>query len=78
MTFVCNCKNCGRTIERDFIYCPWCGAKKTLGIPHSTSEEVFNELEQKQISALEERIAEIYRRLDDLESDFGSMSRSSE
>ena len=25
MDFVCVCNHCGKTIEREFLYCPWCG-----------------------------------------------------
>lgn len=78
MTFVCVCSNCRRTIEQAFLYCPWCGTKKNVSVSDSKVEEVFGELEEKQISMLEKRVCELYKKLNDLEKDFGSIVDSSD
>ena len=73
MNFVSVCKNCGRTIEQDFFYCPWCGfQKKEPALENKLKNAVFNELESKQVSGLEKKIGELKERLDELERDFSS------
>ena len=73
MNFVCVCKNCGRTIEQDFFYCPWCGfQKKEPALKSDLADSVFDKLESKQVSGIEKRIVEMKERLDELERDFAS------
>ncbi|WP_407429323.1 hypothetical protein [Treponema sp.] len=73
MDFVCVCNNCGKTIEKDFIYCPWCGKENAEGDDKSVLENVFNQLEVKQtndrqsrVKKIESKIAEIEKGLDEL------------
>ena len=35
MTAVCVCGGCGRTIEKDYVFCPWCGRSRV------TDEDLF-------------------------------------
>lgn len=71
MTFVCVCKNCGRTIDNDFNYCPWCGSEKQKS---SLKTKVFDELEEKQILGFEKKINELSKTLDELESFFSNLT----
>lgn len=73
MDFVCICNHCGKTIERDFVYCPWCGKENTEPSDNTVLENVFSQLEVKQandrnsrIKRIESKIAEIERGLDEL------------
>lgn len=71
MDFVCVCNHCGKTIEREFHYCPWCGKENTEPSDNSVLENVFAQLESKQaddrssrVKKIESKIAEIERGLD--------------
>lgn len=73
MDFVCVCKQCGKTIERDFIYCPWCGKENAEPSDRAVFENVFSQLEVKQandrnlrVKRLENKIAEIEKSLNEL------------
>nr|MBP3280971.1 hypothetical protein [Treponema sp.] len=73
MNFVSVCKNCGRTIESDFFYCPWCGfQKKEPALKSELEDEVFDKLESQQVAGIEKRICEMKEKLDELERDFAS------
>lgn len=77
MTFVCVCRSCSRTIERAFVYCPWCGAENANRSPfddEAAVEAVFERLEQKQLAFIGRRIDDIARKLDDLEKEFDSIA----
>ncbi|MBQ9205605.1 MAG: hypothetical protein IJ158_02705 [Treponema sp.] len=73
MNFVCVCTNCRKTIEKDFLYCPWCGTQNTEPSDNAVLETVFSQLEAKQctdritrIKKIETKIAEIERGLEEL------------
>ena len=40
------CRGCGRTIDNDFIYCPWCGYSRVASDDSASLEAVFNQLER--------------------------------
>ena len=48
MEKVCVCSGCGRTIESDFIYCPWCGNSRLKKNDEDVLEAMFKNLEMKQ------------------------------
>lgn len=68
MTSVHVCRGCGRTIDSDFMYCPWCGQsyvhENTLSI-----DDVFHQLETLQATDRNERVAHIQTQLDQLEKE---------
>ena len=73
MDFVCVCNNCRKTIERDFLYCPWCGKENLEPSDAHVLENVFAQLEAKQsndrlsrVKKLETKIAEIEKGLKEL------------
>lgn len=77
MNFVSVCKNCRRTIESDFLYCPWCGAEqKVLSGRESEelSDDVFRKLESKQFTGIEKRIRELKEKIEELEREFDGLS----
>lgn len=78
MKFVCICKFCSRTIERAFVYCPWCGKENANRSPFDDEEavnSVFERLEQKQIAFIGKRIEDIAKKLDELEKDFEAIAK---
>ena len=48
MDFVCVCSNCRKTIEREFLYCPWCGKENSEPSDSVVLDNVFTQLESKQ------------------------------
>ena len=54
---VCICGGCGRTIEKEFVYCPWCGQSKiSMMSEEDRMEEIFNRLEEIQNNSRVEKI----------------------
>ena len=60
------CRGCGRTIDNDFIYCPWCGYSRVASDDSASLEAVFNQLEQLQNDSRNRQISEMEKQLDDL------------
>jgi len=66
------CIECGRTISKDFIHCPWCGCSQLekdlvpVGASCSKKSAVCSEGEQVGKST---RLSKINSMLDDLERD---------
>lgn len=66
------CCKCGRTIQNDFVYCPWCGVSQVaelvpVGISKSHAVQSAG---SEAIYAEESRLSRISRTLDELERDF--------
>ncbi|MBQ3966745.1 MAG: hypothetical protein II684_07945 [Treponema sp.] len=79
MKSVCVCKECGRTIEREFIYCPWCGMSR-IGVADNQEvlDSVFSRLEEKQADDREKRLRRLESQLDELEKDLNVLVLSAE
>ena len=79
MKAVCVCKACGRTIEKQFIYCPWCGMSR-LGETDDNDllNSVFTQLETKQTNDREKRLRKLENQLDALEKDLDVLVLSAE
>lgn len=77
MKTVCVCGGCGRTIESEFIYCPWCGQTKVHNEKESL-DAVFRNLELKQAEDRERRLAKLEQELDALEQDLSILALSAE
>lgn len=78
MSTVCVCGGCGRTIDNDFIYCPWCGQAKMRNDEKSAIDAVFKNLERKQAEDRVRRLASLGKKLDDLEQDLNILALSAE
>lgn len=72
MDFVCICNNCGKTIGKDFIYCPWCGKENTEPADKTVLDHVFSQLEVKQTADRNSRIKKIETRIEELERELNS------
>ena len=71
MQAVAVCRSCGKTIEKQFMYCPWCGtpqSEKSDAGAH-IDPVVFERLEQLQSSECRKRLERIGRSLDALEEE---------
>ncbi|MCR5494881.1 MAG: hypothetical protein K6F15_04515 [Treponema sp.] len=59
------CSGCGRNLEKEFVYCPWCGERKSFhnqeyfDIIYDRYSELNREKRQKQFRAIEKRLNEL-------------------
>lgn len=67
------CPGCGRTVNREYLYCPWCGVERSGGRGLESLDRVFRKLEAlqcrdrlKYIDRLEAELADLERELDRL------------
>ncbi|MFC2478113.1 MAG: hypothetical protein ACFNQG_03690 [Treponema socranskii subsp. buccale] len=72
------CRGCGRTIDNDFIYCPWCGYSRVASDDTASLEAVFNQLEQLQNDSRNRQISEMEKQLDDLVHELDTIVLSAE
>lgn len=77
MTRVCVCGGCGRTIDNEFLYCPWCGQEKMYN-KKDALEAVFRELEEKQAQERARQVAKLEQELDSLEHELSILALSVE
>ncbi len=77
MTKVCVCGGCGRTIDNEYLYCPWCGQEK-MHDRKDAMEAVFRNLEQKQAEGRARQIEKLEQELDALEQDLSILVLSAE
>lgn len=79
MVPVCICGGCGRTIEKMFVYCPWCGkAKISLENSEEHIEHVFEQLEKLQGQNRQQKLKEIGDKLKSLEDELDILVLCSE
>lgn len=66
------CCKCGRTIQNDFVYCPWCGVSQIAElVPVEISGGHAVHASGSEVQYAEEsRLTRISRTLDELERDF--------
>lgn len=69
------CRGCGRTIESEFIYCPWCGFSKVQAEePPERLDAMFDKLGRMQDDSRARRINDMERKLDALESELSVLA----
>ena len=78
MKAVCVCKECGRTIEEQFIYCPWCGVSRLAVNSAAVLDSVFQQLEEKQMDDRTKRLHKMESKLQELEKDLDVLVLSAE
>ncbi len=79
MKTVCVCRECGRTIESDFLYCPWCGCSRINSVDENKIvDTVFDKLEKLQQNDRRRRTSQVKDRLDKLEKDLSILALSVE
>ena len=77
MKSVCVCGGCGRTIDNEFLYCPWCGQEK-MHNKQDALDAVFKQLEEKQAEDRARRLRKLEKELDELEQDLSILALSAE
>ena len=77
MKAVCVCGCCGRTIDKEFLYCPWCGQEK-MNDKKDSFEAIFKNLEEKQAEDRARRVVALEQKLDALDRDLSILALSVE
>ncbi|MCR5437119.1 MAG: zinc ribbon domain-containing protein [Treponema sp.] len=63
------CTGCGRTIDKEFIYCPWCGFSRvshesdSLDVLFNKYEQMHREIRRRQLSDMEKQLDEMEKEL---------------
>jgi hypothetical protein len=78
MKSVIVCRGCGRTIESDFIYCPWCGYTRVFSDDEESLDSVFMRLEKMQNDSRNRQLTDMKKQLDDLEAELNTLVLSAE
>ncbi|MBE6345512.1 MAG: hypothetical protein J6B32_01340 [Spirochaetaceae bacterium] len=79
MQSVCICKSCGRTIDMDFLYCPWCGESRIeQAVKEANLDSIFTRLEQLQVQDKVKHIQKLDAELAELERDLETIALSVE
>lgn len=63
------CSGCGREIEKNFVYCPWCGIQLIRKESREYQNLFFEQLEQKRRTEQEQKLQSVGKQLDELEKE---------
>lgn len=63
------CSGCGREIEKNFVYCPWCGIQLIRKESREYQNLFFEQLEQKRRTEQEQKLQNVGKQLDELEKE---------
>ena len=63
------CSGCGREIEKNFVYCPWCGIQLIKKESRVYQNLFFEEGEQKRRTEQEQKLQNVGKQLDELEKE---------
>lgn len=78
MQSVCVCRGCGRTIETEFLFCPWCGISRVEYASTDNLDSMFSKLEKMQIQDKVKYIKQLDKELAELERDLETLALSAE
>jgi hypothetical protein len=78
MQSVAVCLGCRRTINKEYLYCPWCGLEKMEGHGLDTLDSVFDRLEALQYQDRMKYIEKLEAELADLEKELDNLTLSTE
>ena len=63
------CSGCGREIEKNFVYCPWCGIQLIKKESREYQNLFFEQVEQKRRTEQEQKLQSVGKQLDELEKE---------
>ena len=75
---MCICAGCGKLIENNYYYCPWCGYSRLAQEKEDSMELRFKQLKARQIEERQNKIAELTEQLDDLEKELSMLVLSAQ
>lgn len=73
---ICGC--CGRTTDKSFPFCPWCGTSKINSEDKTSREAMVQNLTDKKVAEQFEHMEEIGRQIDELERELSVLVLSAE
>ncbi|MBP5602489.1 MAG: hypothetical protein J6X78_07150 [Treponema sp.] len=74
---ICVCKGCGRTLDKKFLYCPWCGYSR-VSHDEESLDVLFNQFEENRKDVRRKQLHEMERQLEDLEQELSVLVLSAE
>ena len=72
------CQGCGRTIQKDFLYCPWCGFSKVSESKEDSLDVLFNKFAQLKKDSRRKQLCDMEKKLDDMERELSVLVLSAE
>ena len=72
------CQGCGRTIQKDFLYCPWCGFSKVSEAKEDSLDVLFNKFAQLKKDSRRKQLSAMEQKLDDMEKELSVLELSAE
>ena len=63
------CSGCGREIEKNFVYCAWCGIQLIRKESREYQNLFFEQVEQKRRTEQEQKLQNVGKQLDELEKE---------
>lgn len=72
------CQGCGRTIQKDFLYCPWCGFSKMSESKTDSLDVLFNKFAQMKKDSRRKHLCDMEKKLDDMEKELSVLVLSAE
>ncbi len=79
MTAICVCGGCGRTVEKNYVFCPWCGHSRISDEDGKEASESVQEMNvEEQIEKRVARLDEMEKKLNDLEEELNILILSTE
>ena len=63
------CSGCGREIEKNFVYGPWCGIQLIKKESREYQNLFFEQVEQKRRTEQEQKLQNVGKQLDELEKE---------
>jgi anaerobic ribonucleoside-triphosphate reductase len=75
---ICVCVTCGRTVDSNFIYCPWCGQSRLEEHDNDSSDIFINYLIELQNEKRNRQLDNMETKLDRLDMELSSLALSVE
>ena len=72
------CESCGRTINKEYLYCPWCGESRLEPEDRESMNAVVERIVQLQKEERERRLAQMKSQLDALDKELSNLALSVE
>ena len=72
------CSGCGRIIEKEFVFCPWCGSEHKDTENHDYMDMIFRRYTQTRNEIKAQKISAMKSRLENLEKDLDVLVLSAE
>ena len=63
------CSGCGREVEKNFVYCPWCGIQLIRKESREYQNLFFEQVERKRRTEQEQKLQNVGKQLDELEKE---------